>query len=336
MGAENHEDPIAVPLKLDFLMRHPVPRRILRHDPTMVSFANSLGVARKTLIDQRDKRRLSSYVQGLLAEKLKFRLDWPQWLTGTAEEFRNRYVEEHKAEDEIAACALPPRRHDPSIQLKVQRLVRDTSEGAPDDDRPNLASLTLFLRQVGPGEAIPISVELICQPEPVGSFEVAVYRGRLEIVSGAAPIAHEPAPLASDAAHTLSRNERTLTLERANAGSNDGRIAWTVRSDKGPIGVLRLDDDVDLCRIAEPVGGDTIAAVFHAFVKDLDLAETDPDDEADDRAGPYSFLRPDGKPLSPNKRQLVKRFILKEELGPAPKGWYTLAEDRAKLVRDGK
>jgi hypothetical protein len=82
--------------------------------------------------------------------------------------------------------------------------------------------------------------------------------------------------------------------------------------------VLRLDEDVDLCRIAEPAEGDTVAAMFHAYVKDLDLAEPDPDDETDDRADPYSFLRPDGKPLSPNKRQLIKR------------------QDRARLVRDGK
>jgi hypothetical protein len=107
MANENHEDPTAAEGKLDFLMRHPVPRRVLGHKATMVSFAEMLGVARKTLIDQRDSGRLSSYVQGVLAEKLKFRLDWPQWLAGTAEEFRERYLEEHRIEAETATSPPP-------------------------------------------------------------------------------------------------------------------------------------------------------------------------------------------------------------------------------------
>jgi hypothetical protein len=328
-----YENPIEAFLKLNFLMCHPVPRRVLGHDDTMVSFAEKLGIARKTLIDQRDNRRLTSYVQTQLAKKLDFRLDWPEWLTGTQEEFCNRYLREHSGAVE-PADPTPRRRYDPSVRLMVQQMVRDSP--ALDDDRSNLASLSLFLQQAGPGESIPVSVELVCQPEPVGGFEIAVYRGRLEIAPGTAAIEQRPPPLASDTPQPLCRPDRTLTLQRANASSKDGRIAWTVSSDKGPIGVLRLDDDVHLCRIAEPVDGDIIAVMFHAYVKDLDLIDPDPDEDEKDGESLYSFLRPNEKPLSPTKRQLIKRAILKEELGPAPKGWHTIAEDRRRLVRDGR
>jgi hypothetical protein len=327
MAKEDHEDPIAAEMKLEFLMRHPVPRRVLGHEPTMVSFSDKLGVARKTLIDQRDNGRLSSYVQSTLAAKLKFRLDWPDWLTGNVEDFRNRYCHEHGSDADA-----PTRIHDPAVKLRSERLVPAEKK---DRERPNLASLSLFLQQAGPGQSLPVSVELVCQPEPVGNFEIAVYRGRLEIDPGAAEIPLDPPPLATDGPATMTRGNRTVTLQRYHA-SGAGRVAWTVSAKDGPIGVLRLDDDQDLCLIGEPADGDIITAVLHVYVKDLDLAEPDPDDEADDRADPYSFLRPDGKPLSPKKRQIIKGLILKDELGPAPEGWHALAEDRRRLVRDGE
>ena len=333
MANENHEEPIAAAQKLDFLMRHPVPRRVLGHQATMVSLAAALDIARKTLIDQRDNGRLSPYVQGTLASKFAFELDWPEWLTGTVEGFRARYLRQHQIADTEKLAR--PRRHDPSVRLTVERMVRDAPTAAAED-RPSLASVTLFLQQAEPGESIPVSVELVCQPEPIEGFEIAVYRGRLEISPGAAAMDRLHPPLASDATHPYSRPGRTLTLQRANASSNDGRVAWTVSSDKGPIGVLRLDEDVHLCRIAELADGDTIAPVFHAYVKDLDLSDPDLDDSAAGSESIYSFLRPDGKPLSQTKKQLIKCAILKDELGPAPKGWHTIAEDRRRLVRDDK
>jgi hypothetical protein len=320
--------PIDAAIKLDFLIRHPVPRGVLGHEATMKSFAEKVGVARKTLIDQRQAGHLSPYVQDRLAERLKFALDWPEWLTGTCDAFRDRYTKEHQDEayDETARTRV----YDRAAKLKVERM---TWTGDVQDGRPMLASLELFMQQAGPGEPIPVSVELICQPEPVGAFEIAVHRGRLELHPGAASIAPTPAPLGTDAPHTQPAHERTLTLRRGQA--QDGREAWMVSSDKGEIGILRLDDDAALCRIADPTDGDAIIATFNAWVKDLDLAEPDPDDDTADTRAAFSFLRADGKPLSPKARQLIKRAILKDEFGePEENGWHTLAASQRKLVRD--
>lgn len=251
---------------------------------------------------------------------------WQAYCSWDFEQFVKCYIEEHK--DGAACRNTEPtaRLHDPTVKLVAVRPPLAT----PDDGRPNLASLSLFLQQAGPGQSIPVSIELICEPEPIGNFVVAVYRGRLEIVPGVAAIDQ-----ASDAALTLPLSDRTLTLNRHQVRRTDGRIAWTVASDKGPIGILRLKDDQPLCSIADPAEGEKVIAEFQAYFKDLDLADPDPDDDADDRKVSHSFLRPDGKLLSPNKRQLIKRLVLREEMGPAPNGWHTLAADCKKFFRDG-
>lgn len=335
-----------------FLCDHDVPKAVFRARRGQLAPTSPTGLAAVYPVIQSSLQ--GWYSNGIPDDRADRLADWYQFTpqvraifdkcartTGHHQVFKSAYLTHW--EPRVAVGELPldesrsitdaasRRRHDPSVRLTVERTVRDTS----DNYRPTVASLSLFLEQAGPGESIPVSVELVCQPEPIeGKFEIAVYRGRLEIAPAEATIDSYTIPLATDAPYSLTRPDRTLTLQRANASINDGRIAWTVRSDKGPIGVLRLDDDAHLCRIAETADGDTISALFHAYVKDLDLCDPDPDDKVEDRESLYSFLRPDGMPLSPTKRQLIKRAILKEELGPAPTGWHRIAEDRRRLARD--
>ena len=342
---------------LGFLCDHDVPKAVFRARRNQSAPTSPTRLA--AVYSVRQSSLQGWYANGMPDDRVDRLAEWYQFTpqarvlfkkgartTGQHQSFKTAYLTHW--EPKVAAGDLPtnesqttadpvlPRRHDPTVRLVVEQIVRAARQAGVDDHRPNLASLSLFLQQAGPGESIPVSVELVCQPEPIGGFEIAVYRGRLEITPGAATIDQEAPPLASDAPHPLTRSDRTLTLQRANASSNDGRVAWTVSSDKGPIGVLRLDDDAQLCRIAEPAEGDTITAVFHAYVKDLDLSDPDPDDDAEDVDRLYSFLRPDGKRLSPTKRQLIKRAILREELGPAPNGWHAIAEDRRRLALDDK
>lgn len=52
-------------------------------------------MSRETLRDQLSERRvLPTVTQALLAEKLGFRVDWPEWSSGSASDFKARYAKE--------------------------------------------------------------------------------------------------------------------------------------------------------------------------------------------------------------------------------------------------
>jgi len=89
-------DPPEFPEKVKFLIHGHHPSKRLGHKPGNQSqFAKLLGTPRETLRDQVfDRRVLPTDTQTKLAEKLGFRVDWPEWSSGSASDFKNRYVKD--------------------------------------------------------------------------------------------------------------------------------------------------------------------------------------------------------------------------------------------------
>lgn len=197
-------------------------------------------------------------------------------------------------------------------------------------DQPNLASIDLFLQQSNAGAPWPVSFDLVCQPTPVSNFEIAVKRGQVELDPGAATLPGARHRLGGNGpvVFKLKNPEREITVEVANARS--GRSSWDVSCRGKAIGVFQLDEEQTLCAIEDIAPSDAVTISFRAYVKDLQLAEADPDDddENDEGAGTYSFLRPDGKNLSPAKRKLIKAMLIKNELSPQASGFVEIAADR--------
>jgi hypothetical protein len=94
--AEN-EDPPYIEEKLRFLQNNEVPRRRLGHAAhNFADFARYLEIHREKFRDQINRKVLPSETQILLAEKFGFRVDWPEWSSGTSSAFENRYLKENR------------------------------------------------------------------------------------------------------------------------------------------------------------------------------------------------------------------------------------------------
>ena len=173
-------------------------------------------------------------------------------------------------------------------------------------------------------------MDLICQPAPIGdgSVEIVVKRGLLELSPGSAGIDRESGWLAEDGGERFARGKddeaRTIVMRTAN-WRTAGKPTWDISAEGKAIGVFRLDDDKPLCRLDTPAADDDITVRFKVWVRDLDFVEPDPDDDTDDGDTLRSFLRPDGKALSPMKRAMIKALLIKEELAPHEDGWVTVA-----------
>jgi len=263
-----------------------------------------------------------------LAEVCQFRVDWPEWQTGTAKEFIERYEREHQHGPEGRANPISTvQERQTGLRLTSRLLDVDFP-----DEHAALAELDLSFQQAGPDEPWPVSIDLVCQPAPTPKpgFLFGVKRGRLEIHPGEAKISRKTKErLGGDGPVTFAARDdpdRTITLEIANA--TGGRPAWTIWSDQGPIGIFRLDDEQVLCRIADIAPRDEVTAVFKVFIADLEpLGLDDDDDEDGNDPDPYSFACADGKPLSPNKRQIIRQMLVKEEVGSPADGWVVVASD---------
>jgi hypothetical protein len=270
---------------------------------------------------------------------LKFSLDWVEWRdpAGNGRDTFKAFCEKLKKENE----EFPPSvRMAPATEqrwLGLRLTPRRLDVDFPDE-HAGLAWIGLSFQQSGPDEHWPVSFDLVCQPAPAveRGFQFGVKRGRLEIDPGPAEISPRTNErLGGDGPVTFPRDhpKRTITVEIANAKGR--RPAWTVSSDHGPIGVFRLDDEQMLCRVGDIAPGDEVTAVFKVLIADLEPVGLDDDDEDDDGdPDPYSFVREDGKPLSLAKRKIIRRMLVKEEVGSPSDGWVIVASDARMFEED--
>src|SRR5215470_4301729 len=96
MQKDRQEEPRDARAKVTLLRTYALPRHFPAAKTTIRDLAEYAGISRENLRDQLNKtRRLSTSVQSALARKLKFGVDWPEWQTGTVEEFKKRYQSAH-------------------------------------------------------------------------------------------------------------------------------------------------------------------------------------------------------------------------------------------------
>jgi len=269
---------------------------------------------------------------GLRERGLEFALDWVEWRDpagngrDTFEAFREKLNEENRDFSPYAQKdpATKQRRH--GLRLTSRHLAVEVP-----DQYTGLAGLELWFHQAGAEEPMPVSFILTCQPMPTTKpgFLFGVKRGRLEIDPGKASIppgTKERLGGAGPATFSHDDPARELTVEIANPRGREK--AWTIWSDHGPMGYFSLDDEHPLCRIAGLAPDDEVTAIFKVFVWDLEpLGLPDDGDDEDDDPDPYSFACADGKPLSPNKRQIIRQMLVKEEVGSPSDGWVIVASD---------
>ncbi|OSJ32166.1 hypothetical protein BSZ19_20235 [Bradyrhizobium japonicum] len=88
-------DPPEFPGKVKFLIFGIPPSRKLGHKRgNFAEFARSIDINRKTLEGRLERSTLCAETQTILATKLGFRVDWPEWSTGSAAAFEERYTKE--------------------------------------------------------------------------------------------------------------------------------------------------------------------------------------------------------------------------------------------------
>lgn len=328
--------------KMDFLMKHAVPRARIGADTPLTinalhtrsgiplqSLQNAIGAENDYSGKLAGDGKLGIEHQSRIANLFGFEVGgpqnpaaWPEWhdweadeaapadsRRDTAQKFRDEYLRRYRASRVLGLRLI-------SVRVKPS----DASAAAP-----TLGSLELDLRQSGPGEPWPIGVEVICQPTPIGTFELGIKRALVSIDPGTAGVSRLRERLGSEGDITFKRGDRTITLRIANAQS--GHPTWDIACDGKPIGVFRLDDEQCLCFLHDVAPDDEIIGTMKVWFKDLELADPDPHDDADDTSDPWSFVRADGKQLSATKRALIKIALINEELPNNGNGWLTVAAD---------
>ena len=289
------------------------------------ALANELGLGKRLT----ETAGCSFDTQDKLAEYFGFDRTWPEWGSGTAHAFALRYNQDNTYQQPQPVVHIASERQ-LGLRLRTERMSLE-----PNEHQPNLASIDLFLQQANAGAPWPVSFDLVCQPTPVSNFEIAVKRGQVELDPGAAELPGARHRLGGNGpvVFKLQNPAREITIEVANARS--GQASWDVSCRGKAIGVFQLDEEKALCAIEDIAPNDAIKISFNAYVKDLQLADPDPDDDdTDEGSGTYSFLRPDGKNLSPVKRNLIKAMLIKNELSPQASGFVEIAADRRAFMED--
>jgi hypothetical protein len=324
--SKNRRDPVFQLMeKYKFLRENGIARKLCGHNASDNSFCKRLHIPRRTLMDSVEAGRLNAKHQRILAERCGFRLDWPEWSDASAKrntpaderrdafaQFERRYLDYHAALSKGGACE--ERRA--AALLQARRL----EEPYAIDDQ--LASLELFVNQAGPGEPLPVSIELICQAAPFDGVALGIKRGKLQIDCGCGHVGELRERAGYPEGFVIERGARSV---RITLGGLRRRPSWIIEADNGPIGVLSLADN--FCSIRELVPGSTVKASFSVYVKDLQYASS-PEEargEGDPEEDSYSFFRPTQMKLGRAKQMILKR-LAELPLG-GDNGWAVVCRD---------
>jgi len=257
----------------------------------MVDLADKIGVKRETLRDQKQRGRLSPEVQSALAKNLAFRLDWPQWQTGPAEQFKKEYRRVHS---HLPASA-PERRTD-------VRLARGPRREPMPSETVGLAAVEIDGSQFGPGTAA-IEITVSCGMPMVLGVHTTIQSGRIQLKCS-------PALLTKDSLKGWTGAERKITGSRGvvrvsfEAGT---RVApsWRLTGDGVSIGTIVLDPD--FAALEELAPGDEVTLLFGTWLSDIQEAEGAANDAAAPPADVIALVRSDGSELAIPAAELSKR-----------------------------
>jgi hypothetical protein len=155
--------------KLRFLMRSEIARAIGKYNASEKSFGTVTGISREALrhiLHKAQHPQLNDTHELKIAECCKFRIDMPQWRTGTAKEFISEYerLKRHNSQQ---------RRTD----LELERTPDIIPEPSPIK---GLASVEIFAAQYGRGH-VDIGFELSCGQLRGYGLVVQIRSGTLEL-----------------------------------------------------------------------------------------------------------------------------------------------------------
>ena len=307
--------PAEASAKLHFLQTDAEPRRVLGHARSLNSFASKLGISRETLRDQVGREQLSEAIQHLLAEKLRFDVSWPEWVSGTATEFKSRYIRE----------AAQIRARNRRTNIRLERGARREPIACSVN---GLAATELDGSQFGVG-SVSIEVTVSCAQPPILGTPKSVRFGRIELKCGQAVITRETLEKWIASARKIVGTKGAVQV--AFAAGTRSAPAWNVSADGPSIGTVFIDPS--FASLEELAPGDEIELQFGTWLGDI----SDEADTNDDVSG-ISLVDPDGgavrvpaKDVSTKKRRIIA--ALRKRLLPSDdSGYVVLAKHSLQVV----
>ncbi len=249
--------------KLQYFGGHQIVRDSLTgaQKPGVSALARLIEVNENTLKDYCKTGKISPDAERNLAKKFGFNTDWPEWVTGTREEFKKRYEKK------------PP---------QGSKKVRLKARYRPDKRIGNLkahASLDLNIQQAGDGDIIPMSFTINCNIAPLNSIDMGVRHVFIETYSSSGEIM------------TLPREDRMVFVPRSDnpeiklqVAGNRHAPAWLVEAGEGHLGYISVPfDNIEqleeagedtaarkyFCPLGGVAEGDFVTLTMGVYLKDL-------------------------------------------------------------------
>jgi hypothetical protein len=315
------EEPRDAFAKVHFLQTYALPRRFPGSE-TETDLAEKIGIKRETLRDQRHKSRLSTNVQSALAKAFEFSIEWPEWQTGTAQEFEQKYKSIH-----------PDRRPSAPERRTDIRLVRGPRRPPAPSRIEGFVAVEIDGSQFGPGTAA-IDVMVSCGTPIIEGAHTTIRSGRIVLRCS-------PAVLTRNARDGWLTGQRTIAGSRGpvhisfEAGTS-GAPGWRITADGVSIGSIALDPD--FAALEELAPGDEIPLEFGTWLPEIQEVSgltDDPQPTADALAivqGDGVELNVPAPKLSKMKQRIIACIRKTAVLAPHDNGYVVLASHVLKVV----
>ena len=297
--------------KVDFLAEHLTPRSVFGHRSGVKPLSEKLGINRQTLNSQLEKGCISSEFQSLLAKGLKFSLDWREWKDGNADEFRARYLAEHR----------------PEVQRRTDvRIARGPRQEAVKSHVKGLAAVEIDGHQFGLGTA-SIEVKVSVGAPLIYGKGTTIKSGRLEVKCYPALLSRSSQKKWMSGESSVSGTKGTVLIT-FEGGTRDAP-AWRLTAEGLSIGNIELDPD--FAALEELAPDDEIAVVFGTWLSDIEEAGAPVHDA-------ISVVEPDGSEFMEPKVELpvmIQRIIAvlrKKPLAADDCGYVELARHTLRIV----
>ncbi|MCE9524294.1 MAG: hypothetical protein K8S25_17885 [Alphaproteobacteria bacterium] len=305
-------------MKIKFLIEHPEPRAVLHHQPNQTDFVEKLGIKRSTFRDQLLKDRFSLEVQSTLAQKLGFGRDWPEWATGTADEFRDRYIAERKR--------LTMDRRDVTA-----RIGRGPWQEPSASSIVGLAAIEIDGSQFGQG-SVAVEVLLSCGEPFILGNRVSIRSGRIEVRCAPGLISKDTLQRWINDGERQAPNAHGGVKIAFEAGTRSAP-AWRVTAIGTKVGSAFLDPG--FATLEELAPGDTIEARLGTW-----LGEIEDTGEVEDGSDGLALLDNTGAELQITSAQLSIRkrrviaCIRKKLFSADANGYVVLATHTLNVVEE--
>lgn len=202
---------------------------------------------------------ISSDHESALAKFCCFRLDWPEWVKGTVDEFAHKYKTANWFDEAPPFPGAIANANQPVSPPDVLLAVEGTKQWFYDDQ---LATLELKALQLGEGRC-SLSCELICEMSDLANRRVYIRRGRLLLGLGVASFEGVAAPEKRMADEHGAPPNRVVVRK----GGTSDQPSWSVESSNGVIGEITIPETV--LHLASLAPGSEVTGVFATYLKEV-------------------------------------------------------------------